>query len=859
MKTLPLLSKKKSLITLLVIVCSSSCEKVNTEYVEEPNKPSELQTLTSENILEWNAFPAYPAIAKGETVQFIISANLTSDPNKEVDITDKVVWILSNDNVLEVFGATSEAKFSGRNEGETILFATIAGDESKKLEIPITVGPKVLRSLKLNPDTAIIPIGTVFEYELFGVYGDGSPLTIDNEADVVSSDEEILKASMQNGKLKLEALTTGDVALTVTVPSGEVLTLNLTVSGVDFYDIGFSPDDKLLPTGAEFDVSLTGYKSDDTTETIPNSYTVTSSNPSVLNFIDGKLIATLPGSAEIEVTYKNIKRKWNYVVSNVNALERIEITSYDDYEGFPSLPDGLQVKVIATGYLSNDVSMDLTNFVTWSKEDGDSTPSVSNDADEPYAIASVSGSGDSKLTASYVGITGVLSIKAIPAVSTGIEVSPESIIRNVGETGDQFTAKIVYSDGTKTEITQDTSWSISDFTGSISPTIGDTNGVNKGEILTNPSSGTATVKATYILDGVITISTAQFISESIDSAIKIVINGDDVFPADTTNINVAKGLTQNLAVQLDPSNTNVTGTAIVSLNYADVGYKGYLDYGNASATNIPFVSAEEGTITVTATYDGFAVTKDITVMPPTIADDGLSCTSTSSKVTSGLTSSINCSVDLTDGSSLDAAALDAHATMRITWDNPEAGDVLYPGSGSLNTLNSPSPNFTAANAGYVKTTVTLDDQGRQETYQIDFDVAANCTGTGAMLYGGNADSDNLYCFYLSSLDDSCDNVCASNSGVNDVTKIYGDNQSKCTALRTALYIDLNDRLNDPDYDDSDVATDAGSDPTDLGCTVNEAPDDFDPSITLYFFPDVSGETASSGSQAQLRRYCACNN
>lgn len=852
----------KIFLILFSIVGLSSCEKVSSEYKEEISEVSiDVQTLTSSNILEWNSLPASPSIAKGETVQFIISAKLTSDPNKVVDITDKITWLLPEDNTLEVFGEDNEAKFLARNEGETILYATISGDENKKLEIPITIGPKVLRSLKINPDTSVIPIGTVFDYELFGIYGDGSPLTIGNEADVVSSNEEVLKATMVNGKLRLEALLVGDASITITAGTGEVLTLVLKVSGVDFYDIGFTPDDKILPTGAELDVVLTGYKSDNTTETIEDSYTVTSSNPSVIDLTEGKLVASLPGTAEIEVSYKNIKRKFNYVVANVNALERIEVTSYDDFLGFPNIPDGLPVKVLATGYFSNETSIDLTNFATWNKVDGDSTAVVTNQADEEFAEVIVSGSGNSIITAEYLGITGSITVNAIAAVATGIEVVPTAIVKNVGEVGDQFSANIVYSDGTKTNITEDVTWSVSAFTGNTAPTIGNSAGTDKGQILTNVSAGTATIQASYILDSVLTTANADFEAESITSGIQIVINGSDIFPTDTTDVNIAKGLSQNISVQATPSNEDVTDDAVITLDYSNDGYRGFLDYANATAFYVPFVSTEEGTITINASFGGFTATKEINVTPPTIAENGLSCPASSVKVTSGSTATIDCSVNMTDGTTLNAAAINAHGTITIVWDNPLVNNnATYLGSGSLDSDTSSNPTFTAGNAGYITAPVTIKDtisgNERTATTQIDFQVAANCTGAGNMLFGGNVDSDDLYCFYLGDFSESCTDVCLANGGVHDVTHVYGNSQSKCDALRAELY-----DTSSPNFSESEIPSATGSNAENLGCTVNETPDDFDITKTLYYFPviDNSWTSADEGSQAKLKRYCSCNN
>src|SRR5262249_598831 len=109
----------------------------------------------------------------------------------------------------------------------------------------------------------------------------------------------------------------------------------------------------------------------------------------------------------------------------------------------PHVPKGESVQFIATGTLTDNSTMNLTNSVVWST----SSPSVASISNAAGSIGSASGSaiGTTTISAFLSGITGSTTLTVDPAVLVSISVTPSNSSVVLGST-EQFTAIGTLSD-----------------------------------------------------------------------------------------------------------------------------------------------------------------------------------------------------------------------------------------------------------------------------------------------------------------------------------------------------------------------------------------------------------------------------
>jgi trimeric autotransporter adhesin len=206
-----------------------------------------------------------------------------------------------------------------------------------------------------------------------------------------------------------------------------------------------------------------------------NTANVTISNTAGSN---GLANALATGTSSITATEGTVSG--NTVMRVIAPVASIAVTPAD-----PSLPKGETEHFIATGTLTDNSTVDLTNSVTWSSSSL-ATASISNAAGSSGAATGLA-LGTTTITATMGTVSGSTTLTVTAPVLQSITVSPASASIADGST-QQFTATGILSDHTAEDLTNLATWtSSSTSVASVSAT----------GLATGQSAGSSTIGASF--------------------------------------------------------------------------------------------------------------------------------------------------------------------------------------------------------------------------------------------------------------------------------------------------------------------------------------------------------------------------
>jgi hypothetical protein len=160
-----------------------------------------------------------------------------------------------------------------------------------------------LSSIKLAPQSTVIPKGLTRQYTAIGTYGDGSVRDLTTTATWTSTDSSVLAIDNTG---KATALVPGNSI--VRVSSGttqEASKVNVTLPAV--VALAVSPANRSAGLGTTVQYSVIGTSSDGTTQTLTDKVQWSSTNPDVVTITSsGVARAVQAGDSVIRVTYESV-------------------------------------------------------------------------------------------------------------------------------------------------------------------------------------------------------------------------------------------------------------------------------------------------------------------------------------------------------------------------------------------------------------------------------------------------------------------------------------------------------------------------------------------------------------------------
>jgi uncharacterized protein YjdB len=439
--------------------------------------------------------PSSFSIASGQTQQ--LSAQGVYSDGTTRDITAQATWTSNTTGVASVSAA---GLVTGVATGTSTITATL-GSVSRTATATVTAA--LLNKIVVTPAAGSVAIGQTQAFAANGVFSDGSSTDMTNSVTWTSSSAGVATV---NAAGLATGVTTGSATITAT--SGTVTGSGaLTVTAAVLTSIDISPDGQIIPIGGQYQLTLTGSYSDNTTQDI-TSAVWSSSDPTLASIDPATGIVTGVANSNgnpvtITATSGGLTNTTTVIVTSAVA-ESIVLTPQT-----ASIANGTTIQYSVNAVYSDGSIQPLAAGLSWISSSAVTAGVSAN------GLATGVAPGQTTITVAYGSMTGTATLTVTPATLTSIVVTPSSSV--IGINGNvQFTATGVFSDSTTQDVTSLATWTSSDATVALIDTTG---------LATALTTGTTTVTADYQgMSGssTLTVSTATLISISIAPANAVV-------------------------------------------------------------------------------------------------------------------------------------------------------------------------------------------------------------------------------------------------------------------------------------------------------------------------------------------------
>lgn len=472
--------------------------KVNAEFVDPYNK----NTITNSNI-EFTIKPALitsieieardnfgqtiSEIASGKAFRFVATATYSDQTSQ--DVSQLVNWGASPSGFLNIENSGSDKGKTdtlAQTHNDTNLTASASlintGNHTISDQLGFTILPAALETLALlpvdnyfcsglsndaTPSCSEVPSGATLQLEVYGNYSDGNQLKITETNfaswSVIDANSNAT-VDANTGLVTMKAGAEGDVvAIQAQVPLTDIKgTVSLTRSAPVFDTIRIDPDTNsaeswLLNAGEQEEFKAFAQFSDGTegdVSRLADSWTVpVADQPFVIVDNSPAFMGTVTAldettsNATVTVTKTNrlgkVVSATGYISVGQPRLSFIEISPLR-----PTIIAGDSIQYTATGYKTNNESLDLTDLVTWESQRAN--------------IADFDDTDKNKLTGVLEGTTSINASYTPPGesnlliASTQVTVTPKSLrsisIQPMVSRTDSATSKPLFMKGLKDQL-----------------------------------------------------------------------------------------------------------------------------------------------------------------------------------------------------------------------------------------------------------------------------------------------------------------------------------------------------------------------------------------------------------------------
>ncbi|HEY2467369.1 MAG TPA: Ig-like domain-containing protein [Terracidiphilus sp.] len=435
-------------------------------------------------------FPAAFSIASGQNKQLSATgfyANGTSQ-----DVTNQVAWNSQNTASATV---SSSGLVSGVSAGTATITATLGSITGTSVA---TISTAQLQSIAITPLTASIATGQTQQYMANGIFSDGSQSDITNAVTWNSSDTSIATVNATGLATGVNAGTAAISATSGSVTSATAATL--TVTSAVLTEIDIAPDEQYIPVGGQYQLTLTGTYSDNSTQSITGG-TWTSSDSTFASVDPNTGIVTGVANSNnnaitITASYGGLTNTTTvYITSAVPESLQLTPTS-------ASIASGTTLQYAANVVYSDGSIQPVTAGIAWTSSAATVAGVDSN------GLATGLAPGQATISAAYESMTGTALLTVTPAVLTNIVVTPITTV--VGINGNvQFTATGVFSDNSAQDLTSQAVWTSSSAAFAVISADGVASGLSAGTTTITASFGGVSGSAT------LNVTTAQLIGIAI--------------------------------------------------------------------------------------------------------------------------------------------------------------------------------------------------------------------------------------------------------------------------------------------------------------------------------------------------------
>ena len=570
-------------------------------------------------------------------------------------ITKNVSWLSSDKTLAEI---SNEGLLTLISSGDVYIEATFGDINIQHL---VSIQAKEISEIATELSPAQVASGYQSNAIVTVIYNNGSSEDLTTSA-TLSSEEASVATINEAGVIS--SLAVGTTVLNAEF-NGFTSSVNFEVTDAVITELLFNLVQNSIPVGMtplyvvkqQFsDGSLIDITSDH------QAYTLSSDDVNLATVNNYVITTVSAGSVNLTVTAEDLQTSTLLTVSEAVVTEIALSTNT------MSLALGLSGEVSSTATLSSGSEMSIDPVYSSSDE---AVLTVSQSG-----LITTTGMGQAIITGQYNNLEGTIIIDVNPAVLASLDVSFESSTLPIGRKG-QASATGNFTDGTISNITQDVSWS------SATPALLSVSNTVKGEVTALIGSSTdvsspITVLVTASLNGIENSAELDVVSAIVDA---LEVSAESSLVSLGNQLQLTATATYSNLENIDISND----AAWLSSNetVATVSSNGLLS------------TITEGVISVSANFDGYSESLEITVGPATL--DSVTITATSLSIYKAREKQLNAIGTMSDGS-------------EITVTNLGVWSVDQGSLAIISNDNGSEGVFSAIEAGTVNVTFTPNEQ-----------------------------------------------------------------------------------------------------------------------------------------------------
>ncbi|MDV6235424.1 Ig-like domain-containing protein [Leptospira ellisii] len=517
------------------------------------------------------------SIAKGTSSVLNVTAIYDNGTNEDITSSSDI------SSAQPAIASVQGNAVRGIAVGSSLLNAEYQGLTS---QLQLSVTPASLVSIQVtSSETGSLPLGTSRRLSAVGLFSDGTNQDIGEDPLTIWSSANASSVSVDSGGVAT-AHNVGSANIRAAF-GGRQGSLSIVAGAATLSSIQVTPSVSSVALGGEQQFVATGIYSDSSSQDITAFVTWTVLDTDVAIIGSGGLAETSgQGSTSVFATYGT------KIGSSTLTVTQASLVSISLSPASSSLAKGLTRNFTATGILSDNTTLDVTDQVSWTSSD--TNVAVVSNADGSHGLSRAVDSGTVTITAYIGGVEGSAELSVTSAQLVSIAVTPTLPSAPKGLT-EQLTATGTYTDNSTQNITSSVTWSSSSSNATVSNALG-----SEGTVQAN-TAGNSTITATL---GTISTNVTFTVSPAVLTSIQI-------SPSHTS---VAKGLNRSfnaVGIYSDSSNTDITAAVTwYSSNSAAApvsnasGTEGTV-YGNSEGSSgisasLGSVTSAASTLTVTA-------------------------------------------------------------------------------------------------------------------------------------------------------------------------------------------------------------------------------------------------------------------
>ena len=368
-----------------------------------------------------------------------LSAQGTYSDNSTQTMTSLVSWQSSDVTVATVSAAGLLTSLKAGTVTITASMNSISGTSN------ITISSAAISSITITPAAFSIASGQSKQLSALGVYSDGTSHDVTSLATWAT----IGASATVNSSGLVTGVSAGSSTITATIGSTNGFA-TATVSAAQLTSIVVAPATASIAAGQTQSFTASGIFSDGSTTDITNSVTWGSGASNVATIsAAGLATGVSAGSASITASSGGVTSSPATLTVTSAVLTEIEIAPDGQY-----IPVGGQYPLSLTATYSDNSTQTITS-ASWSSSD--STLAAVDPTTGIVTGVANSNNNPVTITADYGGLTNTTTVYITDAVPESLQLTPVSASIANGTT-QQYTADVVYSDGSIQPVTAGLSW-----------------------------------------------------------------------------------------------------------------------------------------------------------------------------------------------------------------------------------------------------------------------------------------------------------------------------------------------------------------------------------------------------------------